>query len=470
MPAVLTRHAVMTWAILLLAGCGQTTSSTTTAESSTPSPAGTTEGAATPTAAPAAVDAAATEQVASAAVVAEEPVEGSPEWALQQIMQIRLLPLPVVDVPAETAETTDGPDGVVEASATQPVQPGEADKASLQAQLANNREIRKERNKQVVSLAMTAIAKTAKDPAKEEIFLEAVQQMLDARLQLALQGDEESIAALYDAAEAFYAKMPESPAAAKAQASLLNLSHANALRYAKTEQRWLQEFSRNAQLYATRFPSESAQALPQLVAAGRSCELNGLIDEAKSCFALVQTKYPESPQATQVAGILRRLQLVGQKLEFAGPTLDGNYVSIDDCAGKTVVIVFWATNAAPFVQKSTALQTLTDKYKKYVQVLSVNLDSEEPAVDSFIEKANLTWPVIFHAEHDKRGWNAPLAAYYGVTSLPAIWIVDPNGVVAETAATPETLEARLREVIVKHRESATSSTPEKKSGESPTRS
>ena len=42
-----------------------------------------------------------------------------------------------------------------------------------------------------------------------------MENLLDARLQLALQGDEESISALYEAAEAFYAKRPNSPAAAE---------------------------------------------------------------------------------------------------------------------------------------------------------------------------------------------------------------------------------------------------------------
>ena len=64
--------------------------------------------------------------------------------------------------------------------------------------------------------------------------------------------------------------------------------------------------------------------MPLLLAAGRSCELHGLLDEAVACFALIQAQFPDSTQAAQAAGVMRRLKLPGQKLQLAGPTLDGN--------------------------------------------------------------------------------------------------------------------------------------------------
>lgn len=389
---------------------------------------------------------------------AAEPEPGTPEWALREIMRIRLLPLPSLD-PEMPKASDDDDEGVVGASAT-----SEDTAAQFQQLVAQTRAIRRERNQEIVKLAMDALALSVKDPEKEDVFNAAVHHMLDAHLQLALQGDEDSIAALYEAAEAFHNRRPDSPAAAQAQFTLVNLAHANALRYAKSEPSWLTEFARHAQLFATRFPDDADQGLPLLLAAGRSCEVHGLLEDAKSCFSLIQSKYPDSPQATQVAGIARRLNLVGKSIEFGGPTIDGNFVTLEDYADKTVVAIFWATHAKPFVDSVTELQAISDKYKKYAQVLSVNLDSEDIVIDNFVEKTNLTWPVIFHVEHDKRGWNSPLAAHYGVTSLPTIWIIDPKGVVAATDVTPETLEAKLRDVILQHRTAGGGNT-----GENPNR-
>jgi len=385
------------------------------------------------------------------------PAEGTPEWQLLEIAKVRLLPFPSLDGDdRDDDEDRDSGNDIKTTSASDVEKPAVEDPAAAEKAaeerakvLSQIRNLRRERNQQVIQLATDAIRQTAKDPAKEPVFLAAVQQLLDARLQLALQGDEESINALYEAAEAFYAKRPDSPAAAEAQISVVNLAHASALRYAKTEPKWIQEFARQAELYATRFGTDTTRAVPLLMAAGRSCEANGFPQEAKSCFALIQSKFPESPQALQSAGALRRMSLTGKKLELAGPTIDGNYLSIDDFAGKAVVVVFWSSTATPFVEQCAQIQAVCEKYKKYASVLSVSLDSEESELDAFREKSGMTWPVIFHVEQGQRGWNAPLAKYYGVTTLPTIWIVDAKGIVAETQVSPSEFEATLHATLKK---------------------
>jgi peroxiredoxin len=438
----------------LLAGCGQAPSTTTAEAESTDAPpfgapAAQTEptplATGTPTPLPtASIGTSLFADTQGASEPEAEPAEGTPEWLIREIQRTRLLPFPSMD-PSE-----DNPN----AEETAPAVVTEKSPA-FEERLAQIRMLRRERNQQVVKLATSALAQTAKDPAKDVVFHAAVHHLLDAHLQLALQGDEQSISALYEAAEAFQAKKPGTPAAAEAQLTLVNLSHANALRYAKSEPKWLQEFARHAQLFASRFPDDQEQALPLLLAAGRSCELNGLLDEAISCFGLIQNKFPDSPQAAQASGVMRRLKLPGQKLQLAGPTLDGNYLSVDDFADKAVVVVFWASHASPFVEQAERLRLIAEKYKKYAQVLSVSLDTEEGDIDAFLERSQISWPVIFHVEQDKRGWNSPLAVYYGVNTVPTIWITDPQGVVAETEVTAENLEAKLRDVLIKHRAATT---------------
>jgi hypothetical protein len=94
------------------------------------------------------------------------------------------------------------------------------------------------------------------------------------------------------------------------------------------------------------------------------------------------------------------------------------------------------------------LAATAKKYEKYAAVIGVNLDSQEPDVESFVEKTGLSWPQIFSPNRNERGWNAPLAVEYGVNALPTIWVVDPNGIVAETEVNAENLESKLREVYL----------------------
>lgn len=368
------------------------------------------------------------ESAAETAVV--EPAKGSPEWLMREILQVKLRPLPSL-----------------EAAPGEPALTAEQQATRLQEQVA----ARRDRNEQVVKLAMEAIAKTAKDKEKDIVFNAAVHHLLEARLQLALTGDTASVDALYEAADVFYNRDPQAPSAAEAQFILVQLAHSNAVRAGDDAAKWIGEFARQAQVYATKFPTEQQRSVPLVLTAARSSEAAGQLDQAKTCYALLQSRFPDHPLTQQSVGVLRRLQLVGQPLQFGGPTIDGHHLSIDEYQGKTVVIVYWASVAKPFVDNAAALAALSKKYEKYASFIGVNLDTDESAVDRFLEQSGLSWPQIFHPEPNQRGWSAPLAMYYGVISLPTIWIVDPTGVVAETNVAPAELESKLRAVILKHR-------------------
>jgi hypothetical protein len=383
----------------------------------------------------------------------EEPQQGTPEWYVREIVRTLLKPFPT---PTEAAPEAGAEDAAA------------ADE-NAEEQAAKFAAYHRERNLEVIELAQQAIALSHEDPQKELAFNAAVHHLLEARLQLALAGEQADVDALYEVADALQSSRPNSEAAAEAALMIVNFAHANAVRYADSEPRWIQEFSRQAQLFAARVsdglanrdadsadePShrgaqlqkDAARAAQILMAAGQSCEAADFIEDAKNCYTLISAKFPESAQAPQVAGILRRMNLKGQPLQLAGPTLDGNFVSIEDFKDKTVLVVFWASQAKPFLEELPILVELQKKYHKYVSVIGVCLDSDELQLDNFLAEQNLDWPQIFHSEPEKRGWNSPLAGYYGINRLPTIWIVDSSGIVAESEVAAADLEPKLREVV-----------------------
>lgn len=362
-----------------------------------------------------------------------EPEKGTPEWAVREILTIRLMPYPVIE-PAASGDA--------------------AAQEKLQQKLEEQKKLRTERNQQIITLATGALAATAKDPGQERLFTVAAHHLLESHLQLALQGDADSTAALYDIATVFYERRPESDAAAEAQMTVASLAHSNALRSATAEPKWLVELSRQSQLYATRFPKETAKSLPLLLAAATSCELNQQPEEALACYRLIEQKFPNTPEAQQIANILRRIDLPGKSLELAGPALDGNFITMDEYRGKAVLVVFWSTASKPFRDQLPQLTELAKKYEKYCTVVGVNLDLEESAIDRFLEETGIAWPQIFHSERAKRGWSHPLATHYGINTIPTIWLVDPQGVVVSTNIEAATLEPVLRETLLKHMRAA----------------
>ena len=140
--------------------------------------------------------------------------------------------------------------------------------------------------------------------------------------------DPAAIEDLYQDRDELYERDPKSKAANEAAFVVARFAHTKARDYAKQEPRWLTEFSHQARAFAVSFPDDAARAVPLVYAAGLSCELNGQMDEALACYALLRDNFPKSPQGQQILAVLRRLQMVGKPVELAGPTIDGKY-SVD---------------------------------------------------------------------------------------------------------------------------------------------
>lgn len=363
---------------------------------------------------------------AAAELVVTEPEKGSPEWLIRQILAVKIQPLPPI---LETGE-------------------GEDAQAKLKAEIDRQKQVRRERNEEIIKLAEEAIARTHGDEKRQQIYKAAVHHLIDTRLQLAKLGNAADVKALETLADNFYQNSPESDAASQAAFALVTLAHHFALQNGLEEPAWLVAFSRHAQVYATRFPNDQARAVPYLVSAAKSCDMNGLIEEARSCYSLIKSRFPQAPEVEQLASVFRRLDAIGQPAQIAGPTPEGSFFTVEDHKDKAVLVVFWASHVPQFAEDLPKIQELAETYKKYLVVVGVSLDETEGALDAFTEEHAITWPQIFHTERDKRGWNAPVAVFYGINRLPTMWLVDPYGKVAETALTTENVEQRLRDVML----------------------
>jgi hypothetical protein len=347
------------------------------------------------------------------------PEKETPEWFILQITRLRTRPLgDQVDAVTQTPE-----------------------------QLV---QLRRERNEQIIEWATEVIARTHKDREKQRVFDLAVHHLLDAEYQLALTGDEDHVNALYEHASSLLERDPQSKAAVEAAVTLCSLARVNVQRYAQQEPRWLQEYARLAQEFAKNFPQEERQATQLLLAAGQSCEYHRLLPEAKQCYLTLVERFPRHESVRKVSPILRRLNLKGNTLQLAGPTLGGGYLNVSELTGKPLLVVIWATHADPFVKQLPALRKLLQQIPaERLTVISVNLDDDdnEAAVQTFLESNGLNWPTIFHTEAGYRGWDNPIAAYYGIQTVPHFWLVSSKGTVVETSDCVDQIEPLLRRLI-----------------------
>jgi peroxiredoxin len=329
----------------------------------------------------------------------------------------------------------------------------EASKLFLQAppkteDVAVLKKHRKEKNEKIVKLSQQAIALTHKDRAKETVFNQAVHNLMEARMQLALAGDAEQIELLNEDAVALVKRSPKSAAAAEAAHAQVNLMYGLAKSAPADDAKWLIEFAAAARYFAENFPAEERRSLPLLFAAGRSCEIARLNKEALTSYIMILKKFPANPIAARVTPIVRRMKLVGKPPKVLGPTVDGDQVNIDDMLGKVVLVVFWSSQAEPFQELLPRLMpVLKSSSRKGLQVVGVNLDQESAQMQQFAAKHKINWPQIFFPDAEQRGWNNPIAVRYGIMDLPALWLVDKAGNVVSTTVKVDKLGVEVDNLL-----------------------
>jgi len=349
------------------------------------------------------------ELTSAESVSSDRPVKGSAQWLMMEIAHLRNAPTDIIRQPV-------------------PGKIGEYQRIRLTPEQAAAEQVR--RQKEIVELSMQAIRKTHEVPEDAQFFNGAVHYLSDARLQLALLGNQEQGQLLDENAEALFTRDPTSFAAIDAASHVVELTRALADQHAQKDPKWARAYARQTRLFAERFPQETSRAAVNVIAAGRLCERLNLDDEAESCLAVINRIAPNSPYSEQVSGSLRRLRLPGQPLkEFGGSTFDGSFTSIDRYRGKAVIVAFWASNSETFRQDLPGIQALLAKSQGRVAALGVNLDRDELAVEKFIQENGINWKNIFYSDPEKRGSRNMVARHYGVINVPEYWLVDPQGTV-----------------------------------------
>ncbi|MFO1091802.1 MAG: TlpA disulfide reductase family protein [Planctomycetaceae bacterium] len=358
----------------------------------------------------------------------QEPKPQGPAALIAEIAQLRALPDKVVEVRYENGQRVEA-----------------GQRSATQQEIATEQKRRLDR---IIELAGMAIVEIHNDPQQAQIFNNAVHYLADARLQLALLGDQEQADQLREDAEALFERDATSFAAIESAYKVVQLSEALAARHGAKNRDAVREYAKQAQRFAQRFPQESGRTAVGLIAAGRKCEQYGLPNEARECYLQVEQQFPDSVFSTQIAGILRRLRLEGQPLELAGPTIDGGDFRMEKFAGHPMLVVFWASGSESFRRDMAVLKQLSTTYKEpQLTVVGVCLDEQEGAVDKFLEEHGVSWRQIFFPDPNQRAGRNPVARYYGVHMTPTYWLVDASGTVVAAPVAIADLPGRVAELV-----------------------
>jgi thiol-disulfide isomerase/thioredoxin len=170
-------------------------------------------------------------------------------------------------------------------------------------------------------------------------------------------------------------------------------------------------------------------------------------EEAIRLLNLIDTALSRQAQYVFVAKTIRAWERtpVGSEIpDLVQNDVNGNPVSLSDFRGKYLLIDFWASWCSPCRAANPGMVELYKEYNsKGIEFLGVSLDKDAEAWKKAINDDKLGWNHV----SDLRYWDNEISRYFGINSIPATILVDPEGKIVARKLHGEELEARLAELF-----------------------
>lgn len=168
-------------------------------------------------------------------------------------------------------------------------------------------------------------------------------------------------------------------------------------------------------------------------------ELNKLQPQVRTSFLAKQIYAKLAEQ--------RRRNKIGpgaMAADFVQPDTNGKPTKLSDYRGKYVLVDFWASWCVPCRNENpNVLKAYNEYHPKGLEILAVSLDDKRDAWLKAVEQDKLPWKQV----SDLKGWNNSAGREYLIKSIPASFLIDPNGKIVAAGLRGESLHTELKKIF-----------------------
>lgn len=209
----------------------------------------------------------------------------------------------------------------------------------------------------------------------------------------------------------------------------------------KVQTEWLERLAKFVQSFPKADDTPDA-----MLQAGMVAEFLNKEVDAKNWYGNLAKNFAEKPQAIKAKGAVERLNLEGNVLKLAAPTLSetGGSFDVESLKGKVVVVYYWASWNTQTTGDFDRLKTLSDKYSaKGLELVCVNLDQSAEEAKKFLKTA----PVPATHLYQSGGLEGKLATDYGIMVLPQMFLIGKDGKVSNRNAQIANVEDEIKKLV-----------------------
>lgn len=166
-------------------------------------------------------------------------------------------------------------------------------------------------------------------------------------------------------------------------------------------------------------------------------------DASRAAWKAKVAKHLETYSDEPLNVDLEAAQQLMNPLELKFTDINGKEFNLETLRGKVVLLDFWATWCGPCVAElPNVLAAYKELHEKGFEIVGISLDQRRGDLEEFVEEHKMPWVQYF----DGKGWENDISTRFGITSIPAMWLIDKKGMVVDMNARAN-LEVKVQQLL-----------------------